>query len=65
MELTNPKNIATDNAFDRVVMLLPIATDYDSTVRRFKVTKVMAFRVYKDPSSSSTFWGTLLDDYLV
>lgn len=47
------------------IMLLPIATDYDSSIRRFKVTKVMAFRVWRDDANLSTFWGQLLDDYLV
>ncbi len=65
VELTNPKTISSDNPSDECVMLLPIATHYESSVRRFKVTKVMAFRVRKDTSNSSTYWGTLLDDYLV
>jgi|GEM_PF-862102 len=65
VELTNPKNIGTDNPSNECVMLLPVASNYDSSVRRFKVTKVMAFRVRKDTTNSSTFWGTLLDDYLV
>lgn len=47
------------------IMLIPIATSYDSTIRRMKVTKVLGFRVWQDSSSSSTFYGTLLDDYLV
>lgn len=47
------------------VMLIPVATAYDSSLRRFKVTKVMGFRVRQDTVNTSTFWGTLLDDYLV
>ena len=47
------------------IMLVPVATDYDITTRRFKVTKVMGFAVTQDDSDPNTFWGTLLDDYLV
>lgn len=47
------------------IMLIPIATDYDRDTRRFKVTKVMGFAVTQDDSNPNTFWGTLLDDYLV
>lgn len=46
------------------IMLVPIAVDYDSSVRRFKVTKVMAFDVWRDDSSPSTFYGRLIDDYI-
>ncbi len=48
-----------------MIMLIPIATDYDTAIRRFKVTKVLAFSVWRDSTNSSTFYGKLLDDYLV
>ncbi|MCC6792842.1 MAG: hypothetical protein IT336_14220 [Thermomicrobiales bacterium] len=47
------------------IMLVPIATEYDKSLRRFKVTKVMAFRVFRDDSDLNRYYGTLLDDYIV
>ena len=50
--------------FDCVV-LIPIATQWDTTTKRFQVTKILAFQVSQDPNDEYTYWGTLIDDYLV
>jgi hypothetical protein len=48
------------------VMMIPIATEYTGgTLKRFKVTKIMAFDVWQDESAPNVYWGRLIDDYLV
>ena len=48
------------------IMMIPIATEYTGgSLRRFKVTKVMAFDVRRDDANANIYWGTLIDDYLV
>jgi hypothetical protein len=47
-------------------MMIPIATEYTGgTLKRFKVTKIMAFDVWQDESAPNVYWGRLIDDYLV
>ena len=47
------------------LLLIPVAVDYDTTAKRFRVTKILAFQVFPDSTEDSTYWGTLIDDYLV
>ena len=48
------------------IMMIPIAPEYTGgSLRRFKVTKVMAFDVRRDDANANIYWGTLIDDYLV
>jgi hypothetical protein len=54
------------------VMLIPVATEYYASTKRLKVTKVMAFEVWKDGDRAgdpgygdNVYWGKLIDDYLV